>query len=81
LPDCELTVGKNIKSKDWPYSHTADEIKAMGAKTFEKDVCEIHTDSKYKIVSTPAFMKNATYYEIYEGIGMMVDQVLKLTDK
>jgi enhancing lycopene biosynthesis protein 2 len=80
LPECEVTVGKSAKSKDWPYSYTAEDVRNLGAVTFEKDVNEIQIDANYKIVSTPAFMKNATYFEIYEGIGKMVDQVLELAD-
>lgn len=78
VPECELTVGKNVKSKEWPYSYAADEIRTMGACVVERDVNEIHTDAKYKIVTTPAFMKSATFYEIFDGIGKMVEQVLKL---
>lgn len=73
-----MTLGKNLKSKDWPYSYAIEEVRNMGAKPVEKDVNEVQVDAKYKVVSTPAFMKTASFYEIYEGIGKMVESVLKL---
>lgn len=75
MPGCELTVGKT--GKDWPYGGTVESLKIMGANVFEKDVNEIHVDHEHKIVTTPAYMKNATYFEIFSGIGLMVDEVLK----
>ena len=49
----------------------------LGAKVEEKDVNEISYDENYHIVTTPAFMKNATWFEIYSGIGLMIDEIMK----
>lgn len=76
LPGLELTVG--MTGKDWPYGGTVDSLNEMGVKTIQKDVTEIHTDKNLKVVTTPAFMKNASFYEVFIGIGKMVDEVLKL---
>lgn len=50
----------------------------MGASVVEKDINEIAIDEKYKVVTTPAFMKNASFYEVFNGIGSMVDHIMKL---
>ena len=78
FPHCELTVGKSEIGKDWPFAGTGESLKMMGANVVEKDVDEIHVDTNYKIVTTPAFMKNASFYEVFTGVGKMVDEVLKL---
>ena len=44
----------------------------------EKDVNEVHIDQKNKIVTTPAYMKDASQFEVFTGIGKMIDEVLKL---
>ena len=76
FPNCQVTVGKN--GKDWPYGGTIDSLKQMGTDVIEKDVNEINIDKANKIITTPAFMKNASFYEVFNGIGKMVDEVLRL---
>ncbi len=78
LPHCEVTIGKSQQGKEWPYANTAEDLKMMGATVIEKDVNEIHVDLNYKLVTTPAFMKNGSFYEVFTGIGKMVDEVLRL---
>lgn len=80
LPGCEITVGKRDTTKkgEWPFSGTIDACLSMGATCVEKDVNEVQVDKSRKLVSTPAFMKSAAFHEIYDGIGKMVDEVLKL---
>ena len=80
LPECEITIGKKTKSDEWPYADTFNELKLIGASLYEKDVDEIQVDQKYRLVTTPAFMKNATYFEVFNGIGKMIDEVFKLTN-
>ena len=50
----------------------------MGATHIIKDVNEIHTDKNLLIVTTPAFMKEAEHFQVYDGIGKMVEKVLSL---
>lgn len=77
--NCEITVGKSSNgSNEWPYGGTVENLKLLGAIVIEKDVCEVHVDEKNKIVTTPAFMKNASFNEVFEGIGKMIDEVLRL---
>ncbi len=80
LPGCEITVGKSSPSKEWPYAGTIENLKILHANVREKDVTEIQIDQNYKVVTTPAFMKNATFFEVFTGIGKMIDEVLKLTE-
>lgn len=42
---------------------------------------EAHVDQKNKVVTTPAFMCEAKLHLIFDGIGVMVRDVLKLTGK
>ena len=50
----------------------------LGAKIEEKDVNEISVDRNYNVVTTPAFMKNASFNEVFLGIGLMIDELIKL---
>lgn len=43
-----------------------------------KSVSESHVDQKNKLVTTSAFMCDAPLHEIFDGIGEMVQDVLKL---
>ncbi len=64
---------------DWPFSGSLDACKVMGAQVIERDVTDVQIDPTYKIVTTPAFMKTASYYEVFIGIGKMIESVLRLT--
>lgn len=74
----ELTVGSAAKSDRWPYADTAAAIQKCGAQHVEKDVGEVHVDLANKVVTTPAYMCEASAAEVYDGIGRMVCHVLRL---
>ncbi len=57
---------------------TAEAISQLGCKHICKHVNEAHVDEKNKIVTTCAFMCKAPLHEIFDGIGEMVQEVLKL---
>ncbi|KAI1898943.1 hypothetical protein AGOR_G00077590 [Albula goreensis] len=78
LPGCELTVGHDCECEKWPYAQTACAVKEMGCKHVNKNVGEVHVDAKNKLVTTSAFMCNAPIHEIFDGVGVMVTDVLKL---
>lgn len=81
IPGSELTVGKNDKtSGKWPYADTTNDIVSLGAKSVEKDVNEVHVDRNLLIVTTPAFMKEAKFHEVYDGIGLMISNIVKLME-
>ncbi|KAL8598333.1 Glutamine amidotransferase-like class 1 domain-containing protein 3, mitochondrial [Nucella lapillus] len=70
FPGCEVTVGSD--------PDTAGAIEAMDSTHVKKNVTECHVDSSNKIVTTPAFMCDADLYKIFDGVGLMVKQVLSL---
>lgn len=57
---------------------TAAAINQLGCRHVSKSVGESHVDEKNKLVTTSAFMCNAPIHEIHDGIGTMVQEVLKL---
>ncbi|KAB5576867.1 hypothetical protein PHYPO_G00203440 [Pangasianodon hypophthalmus] len=70
LPGVEVTVGhEEEEGGKWPYA----------ALTF--DPHEAHVDQKNKVVTSPAFMCDTQLHLIFDGIGSMVRDVLKLTGK
>ncbi|XP_053561688.1 glutamine amidotransferase-like class 1 domain-containing protein 3, mitochondrial isoform X2 [Bombina bombina] len=82
LPGVEVTVGQeDEQGGKWPYAGTAKAISALGGKHCAKEVHEVHVDVKHRVVSTPAFMCNAPLHKIFDGIGAMVQGVLRLTGK
>ncbi|XP_043913574.1 ES1 protein homolog, mitochondrial-like [Protopterus annectens] len=78
IPGCELTVGYDTECEKWPYAGTAAAVKDLGCKHVNKNVHEAHVDVKNKLVTTSAFMCNAPVHEVYDGIGAMIIEVLKL---
>ncbi|XP_061139192.1 glutamine amidotransferase-like class 1 domain-containing protein 3, mitochondrial [Syngnathus typhle] len=78
LPGCELTVGQDKESDMWPYAQTAGVLKEMGCKHVNTGVQQVHVDLKHKLITAPAFMSNAPIHEIFDGIGVMVEETLKL---
>ncbi|XP_026569445.1 glutamine amidotransferase-like class 1 domain-containing protein 3A, mitochondrial [Pseudonaja textilis] len=82
LPGTEVTVGQEQEQGGkWPHARTAGAIKAMGGKHCAKDVTEAHVDNTNKIVTTPAFMCETEFHHIFDGIGAMIKNVLRLTGK
>lgn len=79
IPGCEVTVGSDEEEGGkWPYAGTAGAIEKLGAKHVKKAVTEAHVDMNNKIVTAPAFMCETGVHEIFDGIGEMVTNVLKL---
>ncbi|GCB60650.1 hypothetical protein scyTo_0011172 [Scyliorhinus torazame] len=78
IPGCELTVGYDTECEKWPYAKTAQAMADLGCKHINKHVNEIHVDKQNKLVTTSAFMCNAPIHEVFDGIGEMVKEVLKL---
>lgn len=74
-----ITLGKKDDGKGkWPHAGAIDAACAMGANVVEKDVNEIAFDDKNLIVTTPAFMYEGQFFEIYNGIGNMIKKVVQL---
>ncbi|KFV83711.1 hypothetical protein N308_06048, partial [Struthio camelus australis] len=95
LSGAEVTVGhEEEEGGKWPYAGTAGAIKELGGKHCVKEVTisfpmnfhaerqlSTHVDAKNKVVTTPAFMCETELHNIFDGIGAMVKNVLKLTGK
>ncbi|XP_017547938.1 glutamine amidotransferase-like class 1 domain-containing protein 3A, mitochondrial [Pygocentrus nattereri] len=78
FPGCEVTVGHDKDERFPDVPDTAEAISQLGCKHICKNVHETHVDEKNKIVTTCAFMCKAPLHEIFDGIGVMVQDVLKL---
>lgn len=78
FPGCEITVGIENDDKYPNTAGTAEAINQLGCKHVSKSVTESHVDEKNKLVTTAAFMCNAPFHEVFDGIGAMVKDVLKL---
>lgn len=70
IKGCQVTIGSD--------QGTATAIEQMGAKHVNKNVTEALVDSTEKIVTTAAFMCEAGLHDIFDGVGAMIGQVLKL---
>lgn len=75
----ELTLGKRRTSEHWPFSMSIEVADGFGNSLIEKDVDDLHVDQVARIVTTPAYMKaTALPCEVFEGIGKMVTEFIKL---
>nr|XP_026693623.1 LOW QUALITY PROTEIN: glutamine amidotransferase-like class 1 domain-containing protein 3A, mitochondrial [Ciona intestinalis] len=77
LPGVEVTLG-HAEGDDWPYSGTVGAVQQCGGVHVEKDVTECHVDTNMRIVTTPAYMCNTSVHRVFDGIGEMVNKLLKL---
>ena len=73
-PGSTITLGK--KGSGFPYSDSIDIAISFGNTLKDKDVKEICVDEINNIVTTPAYMKEARPHEVYDGIQMMVKEVI-----
>ncbi|CAF1270872.1 unnamed protein product [Rotaria magnacalcarata] len=84
IPGVQVTLGKmktlkENEAKDvFPYSGAVLSARLMGAETQECDVNEICVDEFHQVVTTPAFMKNASFHEIFDGVGLMIEKVIQM---
>lgn len=71
IKGCEVTIGTDFD--------TAKAIHELGGRHVNKKVTESHTDSRNRVVTSPAFMLgDSPLHEIFDGIGTMIAGVLKL---
>nr|XP_055034507.1 glutamine amidotransferase-like class 1 domain-containing protein 3, mitochondrial [Misgurnus anguillicaudatus] len=78
IPGCEVTFGHDSECEMWPHAQVAKSMVELGCKHLNKNVDEVHVDRKNKLVTTSAFMCNAAIHEVFDGLGVMVSEVLKL---
>jgi enhancing lycopene biosynthesis protein 2 len=73
-PGCQVTLGEDTGA--------AAAIGKMGATSVPRKVTEAVTDSANRLATAPAYMDgSATPWQVYEGIGKMIEQVLAMTMK
>jgi len=69
-PGCRITLGSDQTA--------SDAAATLGATPIAKGVTEIQFDDKNRLYSTPAYMHaDARPHQVYEGIGKMIDLMLK----
>ena len=68
LGDIEVTIGND--------SETAGAIEAMGGKHTHTTHGEVIVDRKYKVLSTPCYMLNASISQIAEGAENLIKTIL-----
>lgn len=73
FPGCTVTIGTD--------ADTAAAIEKMGSHHQDRPTEEICIDETNRIVSTPAYMSAQRIYQVYEGIGRLVDTVLSMAKK
>ncbi|MDX2016825.1 MAG: isoprenoid biosynthesis glyoxalase ElbB [Planctomycetota bacterium] len=69
-PGCTITLGADEGANA--------QASKMGAKAVNRWSTESYTDEAHKVVTTPAYMCDAKPFEVYEGIGRLVDSVIAL---
>jgi enhancing lycopene biosynthesis protein 2 len=70
-PGCTVTIGDD--------AGTAAAIGKMGATNAVKSVTEAAVDEPNRLATTPAYMYgNASPWEVYQGIGRMIEETLAL---
>lgn len=70
LGDVKLTIGQD--------KGTADALEALGAKHVATTHGEIVVDEKYKVITTPCYMLDATITQIAEGASNVVAKMLEM---
>lgn len=69
---CSITLGAEAGND------AADAAKAMGARHVAKPVTEVCVDASARIVTTPAYMCDANPFEVFTGIGKLVDEIVRM---
>lgn len=69
-PGVRLTLGAE--------SPAADAARTLGAEHVQQPVTGLCVDRTNRLATTPAYMYDATPHDVFQGIGAMVDEVLRL---
>lgn len=70
---CQVTLGND--------AGVAAAVRAMGATHVDQPVAGVCVDERARIVTTPAYMYDARPHEVYEGVGRLVEHVLRLAQR
>jgi enhancing lycopene biosynthesis protein 2 len=84
VPNLELTVGcdaaQDSKGNTWPHYEAAGAIEAFGATHVVTGLDSAHVDTVNRVVTSGAYMCDAAPHEVFANVGLMVEEVVKLTD-
>lgn len=72
LPAVDVTIGED--------QETAEAISTMGGSHYITDHGEVIIDEKYKLVTTPCYMLDATIQQIAEGTDNIVKELIYLSE-
>jgi len=70
LGDVQLTIGQD--------KATAEALEKLGAKHVVTNHGEIVVDEKYKVITTPCYMLDATIDQIAEGANRVIAKILEM---
>jgi len=71
----KMTLGRRT-GEGWPYAATIDKAVEFGVTHEEMDVEDICVDETNKIVTSPAFMYDAQFHQVHDGVTKMVESVI-----
>jgi enhancing lycopene biosynthesis protein 2 len=77
LLKCEVTVGQASGEK-WPFGGTAEAIGAYGGTHVPTEIGGVHVDAAHKVVTSAAFMYDGAFHEVFDSVGRMVEETLKM---
>lgn len=75
IPCVKITLGSSGNKEKWPHCDAIEAAQKMGAEVENQEVNGVTVDKDNLVVSTPAFMYNGEFYEIFDGIGKMIDSL------
>jgi len=85
VPNLELTVGsdkeEDEKGNKWPHAGAAEAISNFGATHVVTGLDSAHVDAKNLVVTSAAYMCDAAPHEVFDNVGLMVEETLKLAEK
>lgn len=72
-PGCRVTIGTDAQA--------ANAIATMGSENIAKAVRDVCVDEPNRLITTPAYMYDATPFEVFEGIGKMIDTLTAMLNR
>lgn len=72
-PGCRVTIGTDAQ--------VANAIATMGSENIAKAVRDVCVDEPNRVITTPAYMYDATPFEVFEGIGKMIDTLTAMLNR
>ena len=79
IPGAKITVGSDDENNPlWPYAGTAAAVVEAGADHVSTDYDGVVVDEKNKLSTSPAYMYEGKPHEIFDSVGKMVDEVVKM---